>query len=633
MCGMGVHGRGAWGYKGWLVLCCGWLSGVSLVVDSQDWSAPPYDAGMPDSVGFPVDAGIILNETDELQHRPFASATYTYHAGVFDVHAEDTERDGSTMISNGVFAFASLNQSQAIEQDFWRVVDGWESLATERWATPVLGVGHSRVFHTVSANGQRWPWRERLLEEELEDFRDLGFKQARLAFQWTEAEPNWEQLGLQYMYLEYLSEVKRLNSGINPRKLRYTNETHFVDEGVNEEYMIPTLFSSFVRIQGYNVNAVLDASAMNSHSRPPGSIFPGINYTALAPELEANWKPDIRRGMYFKKVYHPIVNETLVNIQHINTTNKTSELEANVVIGGTDFATPWADGTAQTFYLPFPFTVAQLIASVYSELSIPTENIVRLASTGTVDGVSREFASSAPEAAHDEDSMLSAMNITLPPVNTEDGEPIVAEVVGNEDGDGEGVVAAPVPEPEPENRTVMPVELAGVCTCGGSLPPGELCREFVPKACREDETLPFCAPCLDVLINSYEPNAACPHAISTWVASNCDYSTLQWEQYPFGAGYEEASVDSTCTESRLLQSDVADDDPFVCASMARADPGCGDVFVYGSGDCACVAPGSSCQPASTDGYTTYRLTPISSELPTGYSYMQWLPKPEWMDVW
>eukprot|EP01044_Picomonas_judraskeda_P028704 COSAG03_NODE_9639_length_704_cov_0.676033_1_plen_55_part_10 len=55
---------------------------------------------MPDSVSFPVDPAAILNETDELMHRPFASATYTYHAGVFDVHANDTTRDGSTMVSN-----------------------------------------------------------------------------------------------------------------------------------------------------------------------------------------------------------------------------------------------------------------------------------------------------------------------------------------------------------------------------------------------------------------------------------------------------------------------------------------------------------------------------------------------------
>ena len=535
------------------------------VVGGQEGSTPPYDANMPDSVSFPVDPAAILNETDELMHRPFASATYTYHAGVFDVHANDTTRDGSTMVSNGVFAFASLEQSLQIEQDFWQVVDGWESLTAERWATPVLGAGHSRVFHTVSANGQRWPWRERLLTEELEDFRELGFKQARLAFQWTEAEPNWEQLGLQYMYLEYLSEVKRLNSGINPRKLVYSNETHFEDQGVNEEYMIPTLFSAFVKIQGYSVNAVLDTSAMNAHSRPPGSIFPGINYTALAPELEANWKPDIRRGVYFQKVYHPIVNETVVNIQHVNTTNHTSELEANVVIGATAFETPWADGAPQTFYLPFPFTVAQLIASAYHVLSIPQQTIVRLASTGTGDGVVREFASSAPEAAHDENSMLSAMNITLPPKLDDEGNPIeaegavVGEVVGEGEGEDEGGAAAPVPAPQNHTRVAnMTVELAGVCTCGGALPPGKLCREFVPKACRENETLSFCAPCLDVLIDSYEPNAACPDAISTWVASNCDYSALEWDNYPFDA---------------------------------------------------------------------------ATELPSAYSYMQWLPKPEWMDVW
>ena len=74
------------------------------VVGGQEESTPPYDANMPDSVSFPVDPAAILNETDELMHRPFASATYTYHAGVFDVHANDTTRDGSTMVSNGVFA-------------------------------------------------------------------------------------------------------------------------------------------------------------------------------------------------------------------------------------------------------------------------------------------------------------------------------------------------------------------------------------------------------------------------------------------------------------------------------------------------------------------------------------------------
>jgi hypothetical protein len=626
------RGSAAFGLSARAQLCVAWLS-ATAVVDSQDSSAPPYDASMPDSVGFPVNPEAILNETDELQHRPFASATYTYHAGVFDVHANDTERDGSTMISNGVFAFASLNQSMKIEQDFWRIVDGWESLATERWATPVLGIDHSRVFHTVSASGQRWPWRERLLDEELEDFRDLGFKQARLAFQWTEAEPNWEQMGLQYMYLEYLSEVKRLNSGINPRLLNYTNETHFDDLGVNDEYMIPTLFSSFVKIQGYNVNAVLDTSAMNSHSRPPGSIFPGINYTALAPELEANWKPDIRRGVYFQRLYRPIINDTVVNIQHVNTTNHTSELEANIVIGATSFATPWADGEPQTFYLPFPFTVTQLMESSYSTLSIPADIIVRLASTGTGDGVMREFASSASEVPHDEDSMLDAMNLTLPVPVDEDGNPIVEGAEAEGEGEGEAVVAAAVPEPEPENRTILTAELAGVCTCSGELPPGELCREYVPKACLEDESLPFCAVCVDTLIDSFEPNAACPDAISRWVASNCEYATLQWDDFPFGAGYEEASTDATCTGSQLLRSGLGNTDPGECAGIVRSEPGCGEHFVYGSGDCACVTNGAACNEAADGGHSTYRLTTIPSELPSAFSYMHSLPKPEWMNVW
>ena len=133
-------------------LCAAWLSAVADG-QGQGMSAPPYDAVMPNSVSFPVDPEAVLNESDPLQHTPFASATYTYHAGTFDVHTNDTVRDGSTMISNGVFAFADLNQSTIIEADFWEIVDGWEALGTERFATPVLGVGHSRVFHTISANG------------------------------------------------------------------------------------------------------------------------------------------------------------------------------------------------------------------------------------------------------------------------------------------------------------------------------------------------------------------------------------------------------------------------------------------------------------------------------------------------
>ena len=37
-----------------------------------------------------------------------------------------------------------------------------------------------------------------------------------MGFQWLESEPNWEQLGLQYLYLEYLAEARRLNSNIHP---------------------------------------------------------------------------------------------------------------------------------------------------------------------------------------------------------------------------------------------------------------------------------------------------------------------------------------------------------------------------------------------------------------------------------
>ena len=608
---------------------CAWLS--VTVVDSQDWSAPPYDTGMPDSVGYPVNPEAIFNETDELQHRPFASAEYTYHAGVFDVHANDTERDGSTMISNGVFAFASLNESLLIEQDFWRIVDGWEALGSERWATPVLGIDHSRVFHTVSANGQKWPWRERLLEDELEDFHELGFKQARLAFQWTEAEPNWEQMGLQYMYLEYLSEVKRLNSGINPRILNYTNATHFTDLGVNEEYMIPTRFSAFVRIQGYNANAVLDATAMNSHSRPPGSIFPGINYTGLAPELDSNWKPAIGRGVYFERAYRPIINETLVNVMSINMTNGTSELEANIVIGGTEFATPWADGNPETFYLPFPFTAAQLIESAYSVLRIPSDIIVRVASTGTGDDVVREFASSASEVPHDEDAMLTAMNLTLPVPLGEDGLPLEDDGGGG-GGDAEEDVVAAAPEPEPENRTILTNELAGVCTCSGELPPGKICKEYVPKACLEEPTLPFCKPCVNQLIDSYDPNGACAAAISSWVTATCDYATIHWEDFPFGAGYDESSAAATCIGSHVLQSGLGEADPGECAELARVDPSCGEYFVYGAGECACVPPETPCRAAASEGYSTYMLTDVA-DLPTAYAYMRALPKPEWMDVW
>lgn len=608
-------------------LCATWLS--ATVVDSQVQSAPPYDAGMPDSVGFPVNQTAILDEIDELQHRPFAGAEYTYHAGVFDVHANDTERDGSTMISNGVFAFASLNESQLIEADFWRIVDGWEELGSARWATPVLGVDHSRVFHTVSASGQKWPWRERLLEDELEDFRELGFKQARLAFQWTEAEPNWEQMGLQYMYLEYLSEVKRLNSGINPRLLDYTNATHFSDLGVNTEYMIPTRFSAFVRIQGYNANSVLDATAMNSHSRPPGSIFPGINYTALAPELESNWKPAIGRGVYFERTYRPIINETMVNVMSINMTNGTSELEAKIIIGGTEFATPWADGHAETFYLPFPFTAAQLIESVYSVLNIPSDIIVRVASTGTGDDVVREFASSASEVPHDEDAMFAAMNVTLPVPLGEDGLPL--EDAGGDDADGDDAVAVAA-APEPDNRTVLPNELAGVCTCSGALPPGKVCKEYLPKACLEDPTLPFCRPCVNQLIDSYDPNGACADAISSWVAATCNYDTIQWEDFPFGAGYERSSVAATCIGSHVLKSGLGGADPGECAELARLDPSCGEYFVYGAGECVCVPPETPCRALTSEGYSTYILTDVA-DLPTAYAFMRALPKPEWMDVW
>ena len=520
-------------------LCAAWLSAVA---DGQGegMSAPPYDAVMPNSVSFPVDPEAVLNESDPLQHTPFASATYTYHAGTFDVHTNDTVRDGSTMISNGVFAFADLNQSMIIEADFWEIVDGWEALGTERFATPVLGVGHSRVFHTISANGQRWPWRERLLDDELDEFRELGFKQARLAFQWVEAEPNWEQQGLQYMYLEYLGEVKRLNSGIHPRVQNFTNETHWDDLGPNPEYMVPTLFSSFISMQGYDANAVLDATAMNSHSRPPGSIFPGINYTALAPELESNWKPAIGRGIYFKRVFRPVINETMVDVQHVNMTNVTFgetlgmhvELEARVIPGATPFATPFATAEAVPILLPIStekdapmFTVAQLVEQVYAALSIPEEVIVHLASTGKNDDVLREFLN--------EEDMMLALNITVPTAEGEgeEGEDVEAE---DDEGEAEVVVVETVPEPEPENRTIMPAELAGVCTCTGDLPPSHTCREWVPKACLEHESLPFCQPCVDQLIDHYAEEGACATAITEWVAESCNYDELRWSDYSFG---------------------------------------------------------------------------------------------------
>ena len=62
-------------------LCVVWLSALYIhPVHSQgSVGAPPYDAGTPESVSFPVDPEVVWHESDPKQHRPFGSATYTYH--------------------------------------------------------------------------------------------------------------------------------------------------------------------------------------------------------------------------------------------------------------------------------------------------------------------------------------------------------------------------------------------------------------------------------------------------------------------------------------------------------------------------------------------------------------------------
>jgi|EP01047_Picozoa_sp_COSAG01_P040132 hypothetical protein len=453
------------------------LAAMVVRSDSQERASRvdgPYE-GYPPVV--PPPDGSLVDYNDTEVRRPFSSAKYTYHAGTFDLHRNDTVSSGESMVSTGVFAFADENVSAALEADFWSVVDGWEQLSTARWATPVLGVDHTRVFSTFAASRLEWPWRERLLDDELEELRELGFKKARLSFQWVEAEPNWEQMGLQYLYLEYLSELKRLNSGIAPRNITVDAVTNLtVDHGVNREYFMPMDFSAFVASQGYDPNRVMEAGAANSHSRPAGSIFPHINYTALAPELASNWVPEIGRGVYFHRLSPPVYNHSYIELARLNmtegdgvTTNATVELSAQAV---KEFAPPGTVASSLSdlfrFFVPRRFTFEQLSATVKTLLSIPDDTVMHLGSTNGT-----EF--------EDSDAMLLALGIPPAPAADDGGDDGASD--GDDAAAAAAAAAAAVAAAASANVTVITPEVAAVCTCAGAMPPGETCREYVPRAC------------------------------------------------------------------------------------------------------------------------------------------------------
>ena len=243
---------------------------------------------------------------DPMSRRPFASAQYTYHAGTFDVHRQDTSTlpEDNTMVSAGYFAFVDNVTSSAMETDFWAVVDEWEQHSQARFAQPVLGVERPRIRHTMQASRLKRPWTASLLDSELEEFKALGFRQARLSFAWLDAEPNWEQLGLQYLYVEYLAEAKRLNSGISPRNMT-TGE-------VNSLYLVPLRFSEFVRAQRYDVE---ESIATQNYARPPSSASFRLNYTELAPGLRANWQLDVGREVFFTPLQRPVLNRTFITVR------------------------------------------------------------------------------------------------------------------------------------------------------------------------------------------------------------------------------------------------------------------------------------------------------------------------------
>eukprot|EP01050_Picozoa_sp_SAG11_P014810 SAG11_NODE_1862_length_4154_cov_7.221208_2_plen_288_part_00 len=111
----------------------------------------------------------------------YESATYTYHAGTFDVHGQDVVYTNESLIDYDVFYFGdNMTFSKQLEGNFWEVLDDWDTVATSRWAKPVLGVGRTRVLHTVAATRRASPgWMEGLPDEELEDYARLGIKQVR----------------------------------------------------------------------------------------------------------------------------------------------------------------------------------------------------------------------------------------------------------------------------------------------------------------------------------------------------------------------------------------------------------------------------------------------------------------------
>ena len=146
-----------------------WSAGVPCAFSEEGTpqGIPPVDpyTGYPDYVpaeltklaqheqdigGFvaPLDAAATLAQS----RRPFLAAKYTYHAGVFDVHKNDTVSAAhGTLVSSGTFAFVDANFSHALEAQFWRVLDGWENQSSNAFATPVLGVDHGRIMYTFAA--------------------------------------------------------------------------------------------------------------------------------------------------------------------------------------------------------------------------------------------------------------------------------------------------------------------------------------------------------------------------------------------------------------------------------------------------------------------------------------------------
>ena len=450
---------------------------------------------------------------DTYHRRPYTSAKYTYHAGVFDVHTQDVTVGDQTMVSSGVFAFVDESVSAAMEEDFWGVVDQWEAVNTQRFGTPVLGVDHSRVFHTVSATGMNWPWRQRLMGDELSEMAEMGFKTARLSFQWVEAEQNWEQSGLQYLYVEYLSEVKRLNSGLSPRNITVvfaddgTNVT--TDYGPSPEYIVPVTFSVFVAQQGYDIDAVMEASLGNSYMRPAGSIYPSLNYTALAPELASNWNPDIGRAVYFIELPQPVYNHSYVVLTYTNETdglNATSEL----------LVQEQGVSPAVDYYLTLvrSFTFQDLMASVRALLQTSEATITHL-----MNSTMGEF--------DDDATMHTQLNFTVYVVELDPGdEEDVAEGEGEDGGE-----AVTVTESNVTANATLSSNLAAVCSCGGTMPPNPTCREFVPRAClaatlaasgMPASVVPeFCEPCVNKMVDNYHQAGACISAIQGWKLAMC----------------------------------------------------------------------------------------------------------------